>query len=589
MHQRHQLAAVLHHVAAVRELDLGAVDLFEARDERERHGLGLAASRRGTPAATRCRRPLARRSVSASACAAMVEAAEAPTACDTPFGSTIRITEPSPRMVLPEYMPMWRSLLAIGFTTISSVWNTTSTTRPKVCAPTCVTTMKPRSGMLVLRNELQQAAETDQRQELVAQPQHGGVLDALDAMLGLAVHAHELDHRKLRDGEALAVRLDDQRRDDRERQRNLDGEAQPLALHRMHVDGAADLVDVVADDIDADAAAGHAGDGLRGGEAGIEDELLDLLLGHLVEIGLGRKPVGERLLADARGVEAAAVVGHADDDLPALVIGGQPDRAVLGLAGGDAFGARLDAVIGRVAHHVGERVLDALQHLPVELGVGAVHLELDVLAELGREIAHDARQLLPGIADRLHAGAHHAVLKLGGDVGQPLQRDLEFGIVVAAGDVEQLVAGQHQLGHHRHQLLDGIDADADRLVGDARFGMIVAVEFGSGRPCARRFAGAAGAAARHGRRSRRVAERALELVERNFALVQRPLQRLRHQRSDARSRRGPSVAGLRRRRPQPSSPFRRAPDQVGVVALGLALVLLDRGENVLDAVDGGRE
>ena len=269
--------------------------------------------------------------------------------------------------------------------------------------------------------------------------------------------------------------LDDQRRDDGERQRNLDGEAQPLALHRLHVDGAADLIDVVADDIEAHAAAGDAGDRLGGREARIEDELLDLLLGHALEIGLGRKPVGEHLLADARGVEAAAVVSHADHDLPALVIGGEPDRAGLGLAGGDAFGARLDAVIGRIADHVGERILDPVEHLPVELGVGTVHLELDVLAELGREIAHDARQLLPGVTDRLHAGPHHAVLKLGGHVGQPLQRDLEFGIVVAAGDVEELIAGQNQLRDHRHQLLDGVDADADRLVGDARLGMIVAV------------------------------------------------------------------------------------------------------------------
>ena len=41
LHQRHQLAAVLHHVAAVREFDLVGVDLFEPRDQRQRHRLGL--------------------------------------------------------------------------------------------------------------------------------------------------------------------------------------------------------------------------------------------------------------------------------------------------------------------------------------------------------------------------------------------------------------------------------------------------------------------------------------------------------------------------------------------------------------------
>ena len=59
-----------------------------------------------------------------------------PTELAMPFGSMIMITEPSPRMVLPENILMWRSLLDIGFTTISSVWNTVSTTMPKTWLPT---------------------------------------------------------------------------------------------------------------------------------------------------------------------------------------------------------------------------------------------------------------------------------------------------------------------------------------------------------------------------------------------------------------------------------------------------------------------
>ena len=59
-----------------------------------------------------------------------VRTTEAPNVSAMPFGSMIMITEPSPRMVLPEKAEMWRSLVAIGFTTISSVWNTPSTTMP---------------------------------------------------------------------------------------------------------------------------------------------------------------------------------------------------------------------------------------------------------------------------------------------------------------------------------------------------------------------------------------------------------------------------------------------------------------------------
>ena len=49
------------------------------------------------------------------------EVAVLPSAWAAPFGSMIMITEPSSRIVLPENIAICRSLLDIGFTTISSV------------------------------------------------------------------------------------------------------------------------------------------------------------------------------------------------------------------------------------------------------------------------------------------------------------------------------------------------------------------------------------------------------------------------------------------------------------------------------------
>ena len=138
-----------------------------------------------------------------------------------------------------------------------------------------------------------------------------------------------------------------------------------------------------------------------------------------------------------------------------------------GLPAASALGRRLQPVIGRVAHHMGQRILDQVEHLAVEFGVGAVHLQFDLLAEFAGQVAHDPRQLLPGIADRLHPRLHDAFLQLGGDVGQPLQRHLELGILVAPGDLQQLIAGQNQLRHHRHQMFQRVHIDPDRLVGDA--------------------------------------------------------------------------------------------------------------------------
>ena len=121
-------------------------------------------------------------------------------------------------------------------------------------------------------------------------------------------------------------------------------------------------------------------------------------------------------------------------------------------------------MIGAIAHQVRQRVLDQLQHLTVKFGLGTVHLEFDLLAEFGRKIAHDARQLLPGVADRLHARLHHAFLQLRGDIRQPLQRHLEVGILMTADDFEELIARKHKLGNRGHEMVEGLDMNADGMV-----------------------------------------------------------------------------------------------------------------------------
>ncbi len=151
----------------------------------------------------------------------------------------------------------------------------------------------------------------------------------------------------------------------------------------------------------------------------------------------------------------------------------QPDSALSGLACGEPLGRTFDAMIGAIANEMRERVLDQFQDLTIELGIGAAHFELDVLAELGAQIAHDARQLLPRIADRLHARLHHAFLKFGGDVRETLQRHLEVGILVSPHDLEQLIAREHQLRDRRHQMIERVDIDPDRVVGEPLAALVV--------------------------------------------------------------------------------------------------------------------
>ena len=121
----------------------------------------------------------------------------------------------------------------------------------------------------------------------------------------------------------------------------------PAPGDRLHVDRAADLLDVGAHHVHADAAAGDVGDLGGGGEARREDELVDLRVRQLVgDSASGDEPLRDRLGPDPRDVEAAAVVGDLDDDVAALVIGREADAASLRLAGGEPLARRLDAVVG---------------------------------------------------------------------------------------------------------------------------------------------------------------------------------------------------------------------------------------------------
>ena len=565
--ERHQLAAVLHHVAAIRQFDLAGVDFLEPGDQRQRHRLGLG--RAGAEHQQR-RRLLA--GLLDAILRRLDDHLRGNGRTDR-LRDTVRIDDHDHRAIAEDGVAgehrdvtqLGRHRLDDDFLGVKDAVDDDAESLAADLSDDDEAALDFPVGVGI---GPQQPAQARQRQQLVAQPQHRRVLDALDAMIPALARAHQFDDRQLRNGEPLAARFHDQGGDDRQRQRDLDGEAQADAGDRLDVDGAADLIDIGAHHVHADAAAGNIGDRRRSRKAGREDEFVNLRFRHLLDIGFADQPLRHRLGLDARGVEAAAIVGDANDDVTAFVIGRQPDVALLGLAGGAALGRRLQTVIGRIAQHMRERVLDQVKHLTVQFGLGALQFQLDLLAEFVAQVAHDAREFLPCVADRLHARLHHAFLQLGGDIRQPLQRRLEFRIVVAAHDFEQLVAGQHQFRHHGHQLFERIDGHPDRLA--AGFGDVV---FLHGFLDRLGLAGLLRFGALERRRiDRRVAERALEFIERDFTGPQH-----------ARRLDGLLLGGGQ-------SAFGDAfqiGDQVGIGAVRLALVALERFENFLDAVDGG--
>src|SRR5262249_60421044 len=89
-----------------------------------------------------------------------------------------------------------------------------------------------------------------------------------------------------------------------------------------------------------------------------------------------------RFGGDAGAVEAATVGAQLDDYAAATVVGAQRDGADGRFAEPLALVGRLDAVVDRVPDHVEERVGDDVDHVPVDLGVLALGLELDGAAHL---------------------------------------------------------------------------------------------------------------------------------------------------------------------------------------------------------------
>jgi len=144
----------------------------------------------------------------------------------------------------------------------------------------------------------------------------------------------------------------------------------------------------------------------------MEDELVDLGIRHLFEFGFRGQTTLQNLRFHLLDIDALTVVTDLDDDVTTLMIGGKSDDTLFRLAGGAALLGALQTVVGRIADHMRQRILDHLKNLTVQFCIGTDHFQFDRFRQFLAQIAHDARQFLPGIADRLHAGRHDPFLQL---------------------------------------------------------------------------------------------------------------------------------------------------------------------------------
>ncbi len=93
--------------------------------------------------------------------------------------------------------------------------------------------------------------------------------------------------------------------DDGERQRHAHDDGGARADDAVDIDDAADLLDIGAHHVHADAAARDGGDCRGRGEAGVEDELELLLVGQRGRFGSIEQPGGDRPVDHAGAIDAA--------------------------------------------------------------------------------------------------------------------------------------------------------------------------------------------------------------------------------------------------------------------------------------------
>ena len=147
---------------------------------------------------------------------------------------------------------------------------------------------------------------------------------------------------------------------------------------------------------------------LRGREAGLEDQLIQLGVGQrwrpaairpfssaLARMRLASRPRPSSLTL----ISTSAPAWRAD----------QADAARRRLAGRDAASGIFEAVIGGVADQVDQRIGEPLDHRLVEFGLLAGGRQFDLLAEIARQVVDQAAEAAEQRADRHHAHAHRGV------------------------------------------------------------------------------------------------------------------------------------------------------------------------------------
>ncbi len=266
----------------------------------------------------------------------------------------------------------------------------------------------------------------------------------------------------------LVARLDDDRRQDRQRQRHLDRRGQAAPGDIVQPDAAADLLDVGAHHVHADAAARRGGRLIAGRQPRLEDQVEPRPLVERAELRRPRRLLRDALRQQLGGIDPLPVVGHLDDDAIARLARHDRQPPGLGLARSPSRLGRLDAMVDRIAHDMDQRIAQQLDHLAVQLDVGAVDRQRHLLAQRRRRIAHQPGQRGKQRIDRLHPRPRDRVAQFGDGHRQAVDCSLQRRIATVAQPPGQLISRQHHLRHAVHHPVEQVDRQPDAARGRTR-------------------------------------------------------------------------------------------------------------------------
>ncbi|MBW8838248.1 MAG: hypothetical protein JF602_00080, partial [Gemmatimonadetes bacterium] len=108
-------------------------------------------------------------------------------------------------------------------------------------------------------------------------------------------------------------------------------------------------------------------------------------------------------------------------------------------------------MIGRIADQVKQRLADLIQHRPVQLDLLTLDVEPDALAQVARQVPHQAGKALEHLSYGRHPRCQHLGLHRPDEAAHPIAHLGQFRVARVDRERGETILGDDQLAHLLHQ------------------------------------------------------------------------------------------------------------------------------------------